>query len=88
VAPLSARDTLAQQDAHICALAVMEAAALGLPIPSANGALAGPGAEHSSGPALIGGLLVTGGGGSRERVARWTHGALAQALEERQRRIR
>jgi hypothetical protein len=88
VAPLSSRDTLDQQDAHMQALARLEASALGLPTlhqPHLGGAdVSGAGAGERA--AAIGGLLVTGG--RQERAMKWAHGALARALEERQERIR
>lgn len=86
VAPLSASDVRDQQDAFTAALARLEAAALGLPPAQLPLSAAVDGAAGRA-AAVVGGLLVAPGGGRQERAQRWAQGALARALEERQRRI-
>ncbi|KAF6253850.1 hypothetical protein COO60DRAFT_1463007 [Scenedesmus sp. NREL 46B-D3] len=76
VAPLSARDTLELQDAYREALALVEAASLGL-------ASAGGAGRASSAPAVTAAL-----NGRQERALKWSQGALAKAIEAREAGIR
>jgi hypothetical protein len=76
VAPLSAKDTLELQDTYREALALVEAASLGL------GAAGGAG-RASSALAVAAAL-----NGRQERALKWAQGALAKAIEAREAGIR
>jgi hypothetical protein len=76
VAPLSAKDTLELQDAYREALALVEAASLGLG--------AAGGASRASSALAVAAAL----NGRQERALKWAQGALAKAIEAREASIR
>eukprot|EP00775_Hariotina_reticulata_P004277 gene4277-4531_t len=79
LAPLSARDTLELQDSHREALALVEAASMGV----------GPGVlSGSTMPAAITSGISGGLNSRQDRALKWAQGALTKALEARETAIR
>lgn len=91
-APLSAKDTLDLQDAHREALALIEAASMGV-----GGFMGALGATALSSPAAAAARAGAGGqpgsagvvlSARHDRAVKWSQGVLARALETREASLR
>lgn len=92
-APLSAKDTLDLQDAHREALALIEAAGMGVGgFMGAFGATAVATAIPAAGENVSGqqslAAAVAGIAARQERALKWSQGVLARALEAREASLR
>lgn len=79
LAPLSARDTLELQDSHREALALVEAASMGVAPGGGRGSSSRPAAMSASMSIL---------NSRQDRALKWAQGALTKALEAREAAIR